>query len=106
MVGEKYAIDPQQLFAQGSITSCVPQALFFTRLTHLPHSEVAPVPQSEAMMRLLRQSPWVCYDPVTASQQTQTLMQLAKQCQAFLLHAGRDLLEQPHRAEELLRSCW
>ena len=100
----KQYLDPQNLFATSAAASCQPRTLFFTELTHQSQTRIEAISGSAAMMGLLRQSSWLCYDPVVAHHHTQLLTRLAQQCQAFRLYAGRDLLLQPKLADELLRS--
>ncbi len=100
----KQYLDPQNLFVTNAAASCQPQTLFFTELTHQSQTRIEAISSSAAMMGLLRQSSWLCYDPVVAHHHTQILTQLAHQGRAFRLYAGRDLLLQPELANELLRA--
>ena len=100
----KQYLDPQNLFATTATASSQPCTLFFTELTQAAQTRIEAISSSAAMMGLLRQSSWLCYDPVVAHHHTQILTRLAQQCQAFRLYAGRDLLLQPKLADELLRS--
>ena len=45
------------------------------------------------MARLLRMSPWSCYDRATAADHLAVLAALAKQSTGYALLAGRDLLD-------------
>lgn len=100
----KYLLAPDKMFAATAAANCQPSALFFTELTHQAQTRVEPISRSEAMLGLLRQSSWLCYDPHVAAAHTQALTRLTQQCQAFRLYAGQDLLLHPNYADTLLRS--
>lgn len=97
---EKRWITPHRLFTGQGAANCQPTAIFFTKLSQA--TSVTPLAPSEAMLKLIRQCPWLCYDPAVAQDYTQVLLRLTQQCQAYQLLAGRDLLECPNRAHELL----
>jgi hypothetical protein len=101
--GEKYYILPEDLWANAGATLTKPAALFFTRLTFDATSSVERLAPAEAMLQLIRQSPWLCYDPRTSQTHTNILKQLTGQAPAYQLNAGRDLLLEPEAAHRLLQ---
>ncbi len=58
---------------------------------------------AESMARLIRMSPWSCYDRTTAAEHLAALSSLVKQSTGYSLLAGKDLLD-PARATELISS--
>ncbi|MCG3144655.1 MAG: hypothetical protein HONDAALG_02106 [Gammaproteobacteria bacterium] len=98
----KRHIEPRVVFPHSFISSCQPQALFFTKLVGEAESRVVKLSPSEAMTKLLRQCPWSCYDPATSSDHLRALARLTRQSRAYQLLAGRDLLREPERAAALL----
>jgi hypothetical protein len=56
------------------------------------------------MARLLRMSPWACYDRATAASHLSILASLAANTRGYELRAGRDLLD-PEIAVRVITSC-
>ncbi len=100
----KRYLEPDRVFPDGFVQSCEPQALFFASLADGRESSVTEISQSEAMTRLVGQSPWTCYDPAMARDHLDALAQLVKQSRTYRLQAGRDLIEEPDRAARLIAS--
>ena len=65
------------MFPERAAASCLPGALFFPQITNETKTRIEPISASTAMMNLLRQFWWLCYDPVAARQHTQVLTQLS-----------------------------
>lgn len=101
----KRTLDPAAGFPGQFVESCAPRVLCFASLTGESISRLDGLSQAEAMRRLVRHSPWASYDTGTAREHLRALARLAAQCRAFALRAGRDLVEQPGRAAELLAPC-
>ncbi|NOT61347.1 MAG: hypothetical protein HOP19_14105 [Acidobacteria bacterium] len=99
---DKRFIEPANLFPARHAVQLAPRHLVFPTLTHAAKSRLAPLTQAAAMMRLLRQSPWACFDPLTGRAHLQCLTQLAQSARSWELQAGRDLLEVPEAAAVLL----
>lgn len=89
----KKQFTPQGVFTSGFKEQCVPAGLFFTQLSNEARSEVRQLSSADTMARLIRMSPWSCYDRSTAAQHLATLAALTKQSTGFTLHAGADLLD-------------
>ena len=102
----KRAFDPAVGFPGQLVESCVPAVICFPRLTGEAGSRLERLARPEAMRRLVRHCPWASYDTATARTHLGVLGRLAAQCDTFALHAGRDLIEQPGRAAELLSNCF
>jgi hypothetical protein len=88
----KRRFEPRDLFPGGFIEATTPAALFFPAITRERSSRTVRLSQFESMKRLLRVCPWACYDRPAAKDLLAVLTQLAKQCSAFDLLAGKDLL--------------
>ncbi len=99
----KRRLEPLIAFPNQFISSCVPSALFFSSITDRERSEVIVMTRSDTMARLIRSNPWATYDSSTARGHLEVLNQLANQCRAYYLKAGRDVLNDPSCAETLLR---
>jgi hypothetical protein len=98
----KLRFAPQAFFPGGHVESSIPRVIFFPSVTREPVSRVAELPQPEALARLLRMCPWACYDRPASAAYLRALALLSKQCRAFEVRAGRDLLDSPARAAALL----
>jgi len=94
---------PQQVFNSNFKEHCIPRKLFFSQLNGAQRSQVIQLSTAEAMSRLIRMSPWSCYDRTTATDHLGVLSALAAQSKAYSLLAGEDLLD-PDRAVKLIAS--
>ncbi|MBC7933343.1 MAG: hypothetical protein H7Z38_22500 [Rubrivivax sp.] len=101
----KRRLEPDVGFPGRFVADCVPRTLCFAKITGENLSRVEPLSQAEAMRRLIRHCPWASYDHGTGREHLGVLARLAGQCSAFMLYSGRDLLEEPTRAAELLAPC-
>ncbi len=99
---DKLAFEPAALFPAGHIAQFEPRHLVFPKLTQQPRSALTPLTQAKAMMRLLYHSPWACFDTLTSRAHLERLTRLAQTTRAWELNAGRDLLEVPDAAAQLL----
>ncbi len=88
----KRRFEPEKLFPGGSAKVCAPRLVVFPEVTHEPSTRVERLSQTGTMARLLRNCPWSCYDRPAAREHLGLLSRLARQCAAFDLRAGRDLL--------------
>ena len=57
----------QGVFAGDFKDHCIPRTLFFSELSGDSRSRVSPLSPGETMARLIRMSPWSCYDRSTAA---------------------------------------
>ena len=90
---DKRLFEPHGVFAAGFRDHCVPGTLFFSELSGGSRSRVSRLSPGEAMARLIRMSPWSCYDRTTAAGHLAVLSALARQARAYSLLAGTDLLD-------------
>ena len=90
---DKQVFAPHGVFTAGFRDHCVPSTLFFSELSGDSRSRVSPLSSGEAMGRLIRMSPWSCYDRTTAGGHLSVLSALARQARAYSLLAGTDLLD-------------
>ncbi len=100
--GAKKSFMPHEIFPGTFLPECEPRAVFFTTLTGAGESVVRPLTRSETMAQLIKMCPWSCYDPVTSAGHLHALSALARQCDGFILLAGKDLLNDSTRASELM----
>lgn len=101
---EKRPFVPHDVFAAGFRDHCVPGTLFFSGLSRDSRSRVARLTPGDAMARLIRMSPWSCYDRATAAGHLAVLSALARQAKAYSLLAGTDLLD-PEASASLIAAC-
>ena len=97
----KACFEPDVVLGSSQRLSAVPGALFFISLRGEDETQVSKLSQADTMMRLIRACPWATYDTAIASANLNVLSKLARQTNAFELHAGRDLL-QPDYASDLM----
>lgn len=102
----KRRLEPGVGFPGRFVAECVPRALCFPRVTGEGESRLRRISRAEAMRRLIRHCPWASYDAGTGRAHLGVLGRLAAQSSAFLLEGGRDLLDRPARAAELLGQCF
>jgi hypothetical protein len=101
---DKSLFVPHGVFTAGFRNHCVPGTLFFSELSGGSRSRVSRVSPGEAMARLIRMSPWSCYDRATAAAHLSVLSALARQTRAYSLVAGTDLLD-PETSTTLIAGC-
>lgn len=101
--GSKKSFMPHEMFPEMFLPECEPRAIFFSTITGAGQSVVRPLTRSQTMAHLIKMCPWSCYDPVTSAGHLQALSALARQCEGFMLLAGKDLLRDSTRAPELMR---
>ena len=94
---------PQRVFDSEFKEQCTPKTLFFSQISGGERSQVSRLSSAETMARLIRMSPWSCYDRTTAADHLAVLSALAKQSTGYSLLAGKDLLD-PARSVELISS--
>ena len=97
----KKLFSPYQVFNSEFQRQCFPQTLFFSQLSGGERSQVSQLSPAETMSRLIRMSPWSCYDRRTATDHLKVLSALTKQSTGYSLLAGTDLLN-PERAADLI----
>ena len=98
---DKKQFVPEGVFNSEFKEQCIPSALFFSELRDDERSKVFRLSTAGAMTRLIRMSPWSCYDRTTAADHLGILSNLATQATAYSLHAGKDLLD-PETAASLI----
>lgn len=98
----RMCFEPDAVFASGRRLKTSPGVLLFTSLSGQQKTRLDRLTQAESMTRLIRACPWATYDTSIAGANLELLSKLARQTNAFDLHAGRDLLE-PGYASDILR---
>ncbi len=91
-IDHKLPLFPEHVFPSQHLPACVPELLIFARRADASESKLAPITQAEAMKQLLKISQAACLDQPTAVELMSVLGRLARQCRAFDLHSGTDLL--------------
>jgi hypothetical protein len=100
----KRQFSPEQIFGRAAEERAVPSVVIFPELTGAAGSALTPLSTGETMTRLIRISPWACYDRSTAAAHLAVLASLAARARGYALHAGRDLLD-PAAAVSIMASC-
>ena len=88
----KRRISPGELFPQGQIKSALAGSIIFPNITRESRTRIAALETSETMHRLMRLSPWACYDKPTAAANLKVFEALVRDVPAYDLFAGKDLL--------------
>jgi len=83
---------PHDVFTSEFKESCTPRTLFFSQITNNEQTAISKLSPAEMISRLIRMSPWSCYEKTTAREHLSALAGLVRQCKGFDLFAGRDLL--------------
>lgn len=98
----KRRFEPQKLFPGGFVGTCLPRVLIFPSLTHESSTRAERLSQTSTMARLLKMCPWSCYDRPVAREHLDLLSRLTRQCVAFDLYTGRDLMGDAERTATLV----
>lgn len=101
----KRRFEPQAVFPAGYLEACIPEVLFFPSITHEPVSRLRKLSPQDAMTRLIKICPWACYDKSTAREHLRVLGRLSKQCSAYELFAGHELLGNPEFTSAFINAC-
>lgn len=100
----KRPFTPHDVFAAAFQDRCVPATLLFPELTGDGPTRVTRLAPADTMARLIRMSPWSCYDRATAPQHLALLSALARQATAYAVGAGTGLLD-PETAVRVVAGC-
>lgn len=98
----KRRLEPETAFPDSRVERCRPRVIFFPQITDEAVTVIKPLSAREAMQQLVRFCPWASYDVHTAPDYLRVLAQLANQCRAYELFAGRDLLHNSGATTQLL----
>lgn len=98
----KRRFDPLEVFPDGYAGACAPATIIFPSVTSETSSRAERLGQGEAMALLLRLCPWAAYDRASARRHLGALSRLAKDCAAFRLRAGADLLGDAARTADFV----
>ena len=99
---EKRRLEPEVLFPGQFASSAQPVVLCFPMITGEGESRLAEITRAGAMSRLIDMCPWANYDKSSAREHLRVLSELVRQCKTFILHAGRDIFDNPREASVLL----
>ena len=99
----KWHVDVDRLYPGQSMSACTPRLLVLPTIADAPASRVEPIGPKPALEELLRQgSFFLSSRPEVAGRHLTVLRQLVDQARTYRLHAGRDVLETPKTAHNLL----
>lgn len=99
----KWQVDVDRLYPGQRAPTCTPRALVLPTIVDAAASRVEPVAAKVALAQLIDQGAlFLTPDPRIASRQLEVFRQLIDQSQAYRLHAGRDLRDDPRAAHALL----
>jgi hypothetical protein len=88
----KRSLDPTVVFPGGFAASCVPSVVVFPRIAGAKETKVERLSRSEALLRLVKASPWACFD-ADGRGYMNLVGRLVRQTRAYAIEAGRDLLD-------------
>lgn len=97
----KRRFEPQNFFPSTYVPMSIPRLLFFSSRSGESETGIDELSQVQTMKRLITSCPWATYEKAMAPENLSVLSQLARQCKAFDLFAGTDLLR-PDYASALL----
>ncbi|MDT7542641.1 MAG: hypothetical protein QOE33_2545 [Acidobacteriota bacterium] len=89
---EKRRLDPTVVFPGGFVESCQPKVVIFPRIAHEERTRIEGLTMSDALLRFLKVSPWASFD-ADGSSYLRLIERLVRQTRAYIVHAGRDLLD-------------
>ena len=98
----KRALSMTTLRPKQAASACAPDTIVFPQIEERSVSELAEIGKSEALRLLIMQSTITSSNRRTAEQHLETLRRLVTQARTYRLTAGRDLVEVPARAADLL----
>lgn len=101
---EKWALNVEALYPERRVEVSTPRVLVFPSIVDAEESRVGPVSKGEAFGLLLAQSSLAQVRLDHAADHLDVLGRLVGQARTYRLHAGRDLLADPSRADALLGS--
>ena len=99
---DKHWVDPEDLFPGQVARTMRPAVLLFPEMTGEPRSRLSEVRPADALSHLIRTRLWTGRYDMDAHGCLRVLGQLARQVRSYQLMAGRDLLESPGCAADLL----
>ena len=101
----RFEIDPHRAFpGRGMLVGCAPFALLFPRIGEAPDSKVSPLPQAEALGRILHACARVASEHLPGrAQQLQLLGRLVASSRAFDVAVGNRILTDPSAVIDDLR---
>jgi len=98
----KRRLEPSIVFPGKFTASTVPSVLCFVSIQEKERSEIIPISQPDAMIKLMKHCTWSCYDELGAHTFLKTLGRLVGQARSYELSAGSDILAQPSLPAKLL----
>lgn len=99
---EKWAVNVEALYPEQRIDACRPEVLLFPTIVDAAESRIVPASKAEAMGALLAQSSLARVKLDHAAAHVDVLGRLVRDTDAYTLYAGRDLLDDPARADALI----
>jgi hypothetical protein len=102
----KRRFDPESLGNGSQLDSARPATIVFPVISHEQQSTLRKITAPDSMARLLRISPWACYDKPTANQHLTVLRELAQRTTAYELLAGRDLMDDAGHSAQLISAAY
>ena len=105
-IASKLRISPDHLFPHRQVKSALAGSIVFPAVTHESKSRIVPIEPSETMHRLMRLSPWACYDKQTAAVNLKVFEALSRDAKAYDLFAGKDLLGNPELTASIMSRAY
>ncbi|WP_263840164.1 hypothetical protein [Salinibacter sp.] len=99
----KWQVDVDRLYPGQSKSTSTPRLLVLPTIADAPTSRIEPIGAKPALEQLLAQSAFFLSSrPEVADRHLSVLRRLVDQTRTHRLHAGRDVLNEPHTAHALL----
>jgi hypothetical protein len=103
-MANKHRLMPENVFQSAIASDCYPNVIVFPTIASEETSSTHDLTQTETMSRLIRVSPWSCYDRAVAREFLDLLAKLVRQSVSFALSAGSDLIGDPAYTARYLSS--
>ena len=100
----KHRLMPETVFPSAIVSDCYPNVILFPTIASEETSTTHDLTQTETMSRLIRVSPWSCYDRAVARDFLDLMAKLVRQSVSFGLSAGSDLIGDPAYTAHFLSS--
>ena len=99
---EKWAMNVNQLYPTQAAEEGTPRVLVFPQIVDDTTSRLVEIGQAEALFEVVGQSAFLSVEPDMAPVHMDALRSLVEQTRHYRLLSGRDIVENPSRASELL----
>ncbi len=102
--GPKRSFDPAIFYPDSFVLKSKPNVIMFPQIVKKPESRIIPLSPAQCLAKLIPNSLLVMTDKKIAGEHLDALTALSKQCRAFQLLSGKDLIRKPDKVIEKILS--